>query len=87
MLTVTEAAGNKLASLLANAQAPKDVAVRAVAEKDSITLRLDKAQSGDETFEHEGKTVLVADEEASKQLTGKTFDVVTTASGSELTLR
>jgi len=87
MLTVTEAAGEKLASLLANAQAPKGVAIRAVPEENGITLRLDKTQPDDETFEHEGKTVLVAGEEASKQLAGKTFDVVTTAQGSELTLR
>jgi Fe-S cluster assembly iron-binding protein IscA len=87
MLTVTEAAGDKLASLIANAQAPKGVAIRAVAQENGITLQLDKAQPGDETFEHEGKTVLVADEEASKQLTGKTFDVVKTAEGSDLTLR
>jgi Fe-S cluster assembly iron-binding protein IscA len=86
MLTMTEAAGAHLVDLLGEAEVPEDVAIRFVIESEELTLRLDKERPGDESFSHEGKTVLLVDEEMSSMLTGKTLDVEPSDEGPKLTL-
>ncbi|MHC4128228.1 MAG: hypothetical protein ACYSWT_09435 [Planctomycetota bacterium] len=86
MLTMTEAAGAHLVDLLGEAEVPEDVAIRFVVESEELTLRLDKEQPGDESFSHEGKTVLLVDEEMSSMLAEKTLDVEPSDEGPKLTL-
>ena len=59
MLTITEAAGEHLTTLLENAKAPEETAIRFALEGDKLMPKLDTAQPGDETFVHAGRMVLV----------------------------
>ena len=86
MLTMTEAAGAHLVDLLGEAEVPEDVAIRFVFESEELTLRLDKERPGDEPFSHEGKTVLLVDEEMSTMLSEKTLDIEPSDEGAKLTL-
>ncbi len=86
MLTMTEAAGAHLIDLLGEAEVPEDVAIRFVVESEELTLRLDKECPGDEALSHEGKTVLLLDEEMSPLLSDKTLDVEPSDEGPKLTL-
>jgi hypothetical protein len=75
MLTLTEAAGAHLAKMLVEAEAAYDVAVRIVRVPSGWTLRKDSAVPGDATLDHEGRTVLMLDEQVSAMLSDKTVDV------------
>jgi Fe-S cluster assembly iron-binding protein IscA len=86
MLTMTEAAGAHLIDLLGEAEVPEDVAIRFVVESEELTLRLDKEQPGDETLSHDGKTVLLLDEQMSPMLAGKTLDIEESDDGPKLSL-
>jgi Fe-S cluster assembly iron-binding protein IscA len=86
MLTMTEAAGAHLVDLLGEAEVPEDVAIRFVVESEGLTLRLDKERPGDESLNHEGKTVLLVDEQMSTMLSDKTLDVDNSDEGLKLTL-
>jgi Fe-S cluster assembly iron-binding protein IscA len=87
MLTITEAAGSFISDLLSEANAPDDVAVRFVAEKQGLVLRLDQKQDADSGFDHEGRTIVVLDEEMSGFLTDRTLDVEDAGDGPKLSLR
>ncbi len=84
MLTLTEAAGARLAQILDEERLPVEVAFRFVKEEDGIAMRPDTARPGDATFEHEGRTVLLLDEQVSGLLAAETL-VVNDCDG--LTLR
>ncbi|MHC4653270.1 MAG: hypothetical protein ACYTES_20730 [Planctomycetota bacterium] len=86
MLTMTEAAGAHLVDLLGEAEVPEGVAIRFVVESEELTLRLDQERPGDEMLSHEGKTVLLLDEEMSPMLSDKTLDVEDSDEGPKLTL-
>ena len=86
MLTMTEAAGAHLIDLLGEADVPEDVAIRFVVESEELTLRLDKERPGDESLTHEGKTVLLLDEQMSPMLSEKTLDIEPSDDGPKLTL-
>jgi Fe-S cluster assembly iron-binding protein IscA len=86
MLTMTEAAGAHLVDLLGEAEAPEDVAIRFVVEPEGLSLRLDKERPGDESLSHEGKTVLLVDDQISEMLIDKTLDVTQSDEGLKLTL-
>jgi hypothetical protein len=75
MLTVSDTAGAHLAELLTAANAPAELAVRFVIEKDGLALQLDSERPGDATFQHAERTVLLLDEEVSQLLTEKTLDI------------
>ncbi|MHC4414277.1 MAG: hypothetical protein ACYS0G_03230 [Planctomycetota bacterium] len=86
MLTLTDTAGAFLVDLLGEAEAPQEVAVRFVVETEGVSLRLDNERPGDESFSHDGRTVLLLDEEMSTMLTEKTLDVQESQEGPKLTL-
>lgn len=71
MLTITEAAGARLAQILDEERLPVEVAFRFVNEEDEIAMRPDTAGPGDVTFEHKGRTVLLLDEQVSGLLAVK----------------
>ncbi len=86
MLTVTEAASAHLAQMLADAEAPNDVAIRIVVREGGLVLALDSANTEDATFDHEERTVLVLDTEVSELLQEKTLDVQDTEEGPQLAI-
>jgi hypothetical protein len=61
MLTLTDAAGTHLAEILDKRDCADNVAVRIVCRDSRLCLSLDSRKAGDATFEHEGRTVLLAD--------------------------
>ncbi|MFQ5694152.1 MAG: hypothetical protein ACE5IM_14085 [Nitrospinota bacterium] len=87
MLTMTESAGAHLSQMLTAVEAPENTAVRIIVEGEGLGLTLDNERSGDSTFEHEGKTVLLLDDPMSNLLTDKTLDVEDKGEGPKLALR
>ncbi len=87
MFSITEAAGAHLAGLLERDEAPEDVFVRLEQKKDGLALRLGHAHPGDSTFAHEGRTVLLLDEELCQELADSTLDVEDTEAGPRLRVR
>lgn len=87
MFSITEAAGAHLAGLLERAEAPEDVFARLEQEEGGLALRLGHADPGDNTFAHEGKTVLVLSDELHQQLADSTLDVEDTDQGPRLRLQ
>ena len=83
MLTVTEAARTHLAQLLEQEGLPEEVAIRFVAEEQGLAMQPDSQRDGDTAFEHEGRIVLLLDEELAQSLANHTLD----AEGAELSLR
>lgn len=73
MLTVTDAAGECLAEILASS--PEGVVIRFSSESGSVVPRIDRPQPEDATFEHDNRTVLVLDQEASSVFGDKMLDV------------
>ena len=86
MLTVTENAVRHLAELLSNADAAEEEAIRFVREGRTITPKLDCERPGDTTYEHEGNTVLLLDENVFALLGDRTLDVQDTDDGPQLTI-
>lgn len=84
MLNITEAAGGYLSRLLDQADAPSDTAVRLVVANKGLTSALDQERPGDAIFEHEGRTVLLLDEEASRALSDRTLDLEPNPDGPRL---
>ena len=89
MLTVTEAAAGRLAEKLANKSAGDDFALRFIRQEKRRrwTLRLDKFCPSDATFSHEGRIVLVLDEQSSHLLRNRMLDTRETDEGPRLRLR
>ena len=86
MLTITDAAGTYLTALLDNANASEETAIRFVLEGSTLTPKLDSARPGDDTFDHEERTILVLDAEVSDTLGEATLDVRPTDDGPKLVL-
>jgi hypothetical protein len=89
MFTLTEAAGARLAAKLAKKSAGDDVAMRFSRQHDprGWSLRLDKHSPSDTTFSHEGRVVLMFDEQSSDLLKNRMLDVRDTDEGPRLRLR
>lgn len=83
MLTVTEAASAHLAEILTQAGFPDDTAIRLVHEGGRIGMQPDNERPGDTTFEHNGRVVLVLDEQVAQLLADDQLDM----EGARLTLR
>ena len=87
MLTMTESAGARLAELLDEAEAPGGAAARFVAGPEGLSLAMDAKREGDQTFDHEGRTVLLLATEVADALSDKTLDTEATERGLALTLQ
>jgi hypothetical protein len=74
MLTLTEDAGALLAEILNQEGVSQDVAIRLVYEGEGLAMQADNERPGDESFKHEGRTVLVIDQQISELLTDNTLD-------------
>jgi hypothetical protein len=86
MFTMTETAGEYLTTVLDNANASEETAVRFVLEGNTLTPKLDNARPGDASFDYEGRRVLVLDAQVSQVLTDSTLDVEATGEGPKLIL-
>ena len=86
MFTVTEAAGGYLTAVLDNANASEETAIRLVLAGNTLTPQLDNAGPGDETFDHEGRMVLMLDAQVSQVLNDSTLDIEATDEGPKLIL-
>ncbi len=65
MVTVTYTAGEHMAYTLYEHQVGDDIVLRLSLEKGGVGIRPDKIRPGDETFDHNGKVVLVLDQQTS----------------------
>ena len=86
MLTVTESAEQHLNDILKQNDAPDDAALRFVVEGQSLGLTRGKESPGDQKFEHDGKTVLLLDEQVAGLLDERTLDTEKTEEGARLAL-
>jgi Fe-S cluster assembly iron-binding protein IscA len=75
MLTVTDAASQHLAAILAQESVPDEAAIRLVHEGQSLGMQADTARPDDVTFEHDGRTILLLDPQVAELLTDETLDL------------
>jgi len=87
MLAITQSAGDYLTRLLVEAQAPDDKCVRLATKGDRLMMQFDKEEPGDTTFSHEGRTVLVVDQELAQGLQGRKITVEEKEGGAHLVLK
>jgi len=86
MLTLTDAASEHLAKLLDESDVPDEAAVRLVVREEGVALAADQPKPEDTTFEHNGKTILVLDEQVAEALNDRTLDVEDTEQGRALAI-
>jgi Fe-S cluster assembly iron-binding protein IscA len=88
MLTITEAAGIYLTQILNDAEPPEDATIRIIpGQTGKLALQFDSTRPGDTTFDHNGKTVLILDEQVAQTLVNSTLDVQQADKGAKLVLR
>jgi len=86
MLTLTPQASEHLANLLNESDAPDEAAVRLVVREQGLALATDEPKPEDTTFDHDGKTVLVLDQQVAEALADRTIDVEDSAQGKALSI-
>jgi hypothetical protein len=86
MFTMTETAGEYLTTVLDDANATEETAIRLVLDGNTLTPQLDNARPGDATFDHEGRMVLVLDAQVTHILDESMLDVKATEEGPQLVL-
>lgn len=86
MLQVTEPALAHLADMLQQSDAPDDAAIRFVVSQEGVQLALAQTDDAAETFDHDGKTVLVLDEQTSQLLADRVLQTEETPEGTSLKL-
>ena len=86
MVTVTYRAAEHMAYTLFEHQVRDDVVLRIKLTKGDVEVQPDKIRPSDETFDHNGKVVLVLDQQISQLLGNKTIDLMTDDDGSHFTL-
>ena len=86
MLNMTDAAAGYLNRVLDESNASSDTAVRLLVAADGLRATFDTERPGDASLNHEGRTVLLLDEQASQVLSERTLDVQPTPDGPRLGL-
>ncbi len=84
MVTITYTAAEHIAYMLSEHQVHDDVVVRIKWTKGDVEMQPDKIRPDDETFDHNGKVVLVLDQQTSQLLGDKTIDLTADEDGSHL---
>ena len=84
MLNLSYTAGEHLAHMLADADAPDDAVIRISVEDGELELATDTVRPGDTTFTHAEKTVLAIDDQISRLLENNKLDVNVTDDQPEL---
>ncbi len=86
MVTVTYTAGEHMAYMLCEQDVAADVVLRIRLTRGGVEMQPDKMRPGDETFDHNGKVVLVLDQQTSQLLGNKTIGLMTDDDGSHFIL-
>ncbi|MEQ8769462.1 MAG: hypothetical protein RIB60_03015 [Phycisphaerales bacterium] len=86
MLTVTEDAKVFLKGLIDDNNVPEDATIRLTASPQGLGLAPDAPKADDETFDHDGRTVLAIAQPIVNQLDGKSIDVNQTENGPALAI-
>jgi Fe-S cluster assembly iron-binding protein IscA len=81
MLTVTDSACALINDLLDRSEAPDDAAARLTVGDQGLQMTIDTQRDGDQSFDHEGKTVLLIDEQVASLLEDKSIDTQETEQG------
>jgi hypothetical protein len=87
MLNVSKPALVRLSHRLAEKEAADDQALRFTAHENGWKLSPDRARSGDVTFAHDGRNVLVLDASVSEAMADLVLDLRRTDAGPRLRLR
>ena len=84
MVTITYTAAEHIAYMLSEQQV--DAVLRIMVARGDVEMEPDQIRPGDETFDHNGKVVLVLDQQTSQLLGNKTIDLTADDDGSHLIL-
>ena len=84
MVTITYTAAEHIAYMLSEQQV--DAVLRIMVTRGDVEMEPDQIRPGDETFDHNGKVVLVLDQQTSQLLGNKTIDLTADDDGSHLIL-
>ncbi|TVQ60474.1 MAG: hypothetical protein EA379_08080 [Phycisphaerales bacterium] len=84
MLTVTERACEKFASLINENGLPENVAIRLVVHGEGLAVAPDEERPGDKTFDHDGRTVLLIEPAIAEHLDERTLDIDDSEQGDQL---
>jgi Fe-S cluster assembly iron-binding protein IscA len=87
MLKVSDAAAATLHDTLERNQAGEDEVLRIEESDEGLALAIGKEREGDETYQHQDRTVLALDRSVASALDGATIDVVDTDDGRRLVLQ
>ena len=88
MLTVTDSACATLANILETNNAPENIALRlGAAPQGGLGLAPDSPATDDQSYHHEGKTVLVVAPDLVSQLGGVTLDTEQGENGPQLAIK
>ncbi len=86
MVTVTYCAAEHMAYTLSEHEVPDEVVLRIEFTKGGVVMQPDKIRPDDETFDHNGKVVMVLDQQTSQFLGDNTIDLMTDDDGSHFIL-
>lgn len=86
MVTVTEEAKAHLATILDENNIPEEQAVRLLVGPNGLGLAPDTPKDEDTAFDHNGRTVLLMEQNIAEQLDGRTMDVEETEQGAQIKL-
>ncbi len=84
MLKITEAAGEYLTAVLERARASGETAIRIELHDGTLSPALDSVRPGDETYDHQGRMVLLLDAPVRDYLEDSMLDVDETPGGPKL---
>jgi Fe-S cluster assembly iron-binding protein IscA len=86
MLTVSDDAKAHLASIMSENNVPDEQSIRLVAGAQGLGLAPDTPGASDDTYEHDGKTVLCVEPALNKQLEGRTMTIEQSEQGARLNI-
>ncbi len=88
MMTVTDRALSQLSRMLDEADLSEGAAARLVVDDQGCPgIHPDTERAGDSIWEHEGRTVLLVDEQVAESVDERTLDTMKTEEGVGLKLR
>ncbi len=86
MVTLTYTAAEQMAYELSEKQVSDDIVLRINVTKSGVEIKQDQIRPGDETFDHNGRVVLVLDQPTSQLLGNKTINLTADDDGSHFIL-
>src|SRR5690606_23860594 len=87
VMTLTEAAATQLERVRDSANLPEQTCFRIAADNGDLNLQWDQERPGDTTLCHNGKKILVLDQDVASRLEDKTLDARHTEHGTQFIFR